>query len=259
MSLRFLTLITLHSGFVTDYMDIQRYPNPSALAAAAGELFVELAHEAIAERGIFHTVLAGGSTPRAIHTWLKEHAYELNWAKVHLWFGDERCVPPNHPDSNYKMAQETLLDALDIPSENIHRMRGDFKPTEAADIYENDLRSAFPDELPRFDLIFLGLGDDGHTASLFPHTQALHESERWVVANHVAKLGAWRLTLTAPVLNHARVIAFLVVGENKANALRTVLHGEYQPDDFPAQMIHPTAGREVWLVDEKAAAQLPLL
>lgn len=237
-------------------MDIQRYPTSLALAAAAGELFVELAHEAIAERGVFHAALSGGSTPRAIHAWLAEHAYELDWSQVHLWFGDERCVPADHPDSNYKMARETLLDALDIPIDNIHPMRGEFNPPQAADIYESDLRSTFPEELPRFDFIFLGLGDDGHTASLFPHTKALHETERWVTANHVIKLGVWRLTLTAPVINHARVITFLVVGANKADALHAILHGDYQPDDYPAQMIHPTAGRLVWLVDEAAAARL---
>lgn len=237
-------------------VDIQHYPTPSTLAAAAGELLVELADKAIEERDICHVALSGGSTPRAVHTWLAEHAQDHDWSKVHFWFGDERCVPPDHPDSNYNMARQTFLDALHIQEANIHPMRGEFKPLEAAEIYAHDLQSAFPEELPRFDLIFLGLGDDGHTASLFPQTEALHETERWVVANHVEKLGAWRLTLTAPVINHARVIAFLVVGANKADALYTILHGDYQPDDFPAQMIHPTAGRLVWLVDEAAAARI---
>ena len=237
-------------------MDIQRYPTLDSLAAAAGELFVELANDAITKRGLFHVVLSGGSTPRAVYTGLAQHAYDLNWSKVHLWFGDERCVPPDHDDSNYKMARDTFLDALDIPVHNIHPMRGEFRPEAAADLYEVDLRNAFPDELPRFDLIFLGLGEDGHTASLFPQTVALNESERWVVANHVAHLGVWRITLTAPVLNHARVVAFLVTGEKKADALYTVLHGDYQPNDTPAQMIHPTAGRVVWLVDAAAAQKL---
>ncbi len=237
-------------------MDIQRYPTLDSLAAAAGELFVELANDAMTERGVFHVALSGGSTPRAIHLWMAQHAYDLNWSKVQLWFGDERCVPPDHEDSNYKMARDTLLDALDIPPHNIHPMRGEFTPTQAAEVYESDLRGAFPDDLPRFDLVFLGLGEDGHTASLFPHTDALLENERWVVANHVPQLGVWRITLTAPVLNQARVVAFLVTGEKKAEALNTVLNGEYHPDDTPAQMIHPTAGREVWLVDEQAAQKL---
>lgn len=237
-------------------MDIQRYPHASALAAAAGELFVELGHKAISKRGIFHVALSGGSTPRIVHAWIAQHGTDLDWSKVHLWFGDERCVPPDHPDSNYRMARETLIDAIDIPEQHIHPMRGEFKPIEAADIYENELRSIFDADLPRFDLVYLGLGDDGHTASLFPHTTALSQTERWVVANHVQKLGAWRLTLTAPVINHARVVAFLVVGETKADALYTVVHGEYQPDDTPAQMIHPTHGRLVWLVDDAAAKRL---
>jgi len=238
-------------------MDIQHYPTATELAAAAGELFIELAHNAITERGVFHVALSGGSTPRAIHTWLTEQAYDLDWSKVQLWFGDERCVPPDHADSNYKMARDTLLDALDISPTHIHPMRGEFTPQEAADIYENDLRNAFDADLPRFDLIFLGLGEDGHTASLFPHTDALNETERWVVANHVPQLGVWRITLTVPVLNHARVVAFLVAGEKKADALYTVLYEDYHPDQTPAQMIHPTAGREVWLVDDAAATRIP--
>lgn len=235
--------------------DLRRYPDAPSVAAAAGELFIAQAKTAIAERGVFHAVLSGGSTPRAVHAWLAERASEVDWAHVHLWFGDERSVPADHPDSNVGMAHETLIDRLPRAQPQVHPMRGDLPPSEAADHYEAELRAVFGNDVPRFDLVFLGLGDDAHTASLFPHTQALTESSRWVVGNFVPKLDTWRITLTVPVFNRARTVVFLVTGEGKAAALRSVLHGEREPDRYPAQLIRPDGGL-LWLIDDAAAGSL---
>ncbi|MCU0464163.1 MAG: 6-phosphogluconolactonase [Anaerolineae bacterium] len=234
--------------------DLRRYPDVPSVAAAAGELFIAQAKAAIAERGIFHGVLSGGSTPRAVHAWLAERAEDVDWAHVHLWFGDERTVPADHAGSNVGMAYETLIDRLPGARPHVHPMRGDLPPSEAADHYEAELRAVFGDEMPRFDLVFLGLGDDAHTASLFPHTQALSEASRWAVANFVPKLDTWRITLTVPVINRARTVAFLVTGAGKAQALHSVLHGEHDPDRYPAQLIRPDGGM-VWLVDVAAAGE----
>lgn len=235
--------------------DLRRYPDAPSVAAAAGELFIAQAKTAIAERGVFHAVLSGGSTPKAVHAWLAERASAVDWGHVHLWFGDERSVPADHPDSNVGMAHETLIDRLPGVRPHVHPMRGDLPPAEAADHYETELRAVFGDELPRFDLVFLGLGDDAHTASLFPQTAALSEASRWAAANFVPKLDTWRITLTVPVINRARTVAFLVTGEGKAAALRSVLHGDRQPDRYPAQLIRPDGGL-LWLVDSAAAGGL---
>ncbi len=238
------------------------YPDAEALAQAAAALFVELAEDAQRTRGRFSVALAGGSTPRGTYALLASTAFapRVDWSRVHVFWGDERCVPPEHPQSNYRMARETLLDHVPIPAANVHRIPCEQAPTQAAAAYERTLQEFFalaPGEgVPQFDLILLGMGDDGHTASLFPGTAALHERRRWVVAHYVAKLQAWRVTLTPVVLNAARHVAFLVAGAGKAARLREVLRGSYQPDVLPAQVVQPASGRLVWLVDAAAATLL---
>lgn len=242
--------------------EIKVFPDPAALCVSAAELIITLAAETIAAQGQFSIALSGGSTPRALFVLLAQAEYtrRIPWPDVHIFWGDERCVPGDHADSNYRMAREALLDHVSIPAENIHRVRGELLPADAAHDYERNLRAFFATEsqpaLPRFDLILLGMGDDGHTASLFPHTTALNERDRWVIENRVEKLNAWRITLTAPVINAAANVLFLITGEGKAAVLREVLHGPPQPDLYPSQRIHPTDGRLIWLVDAAAAARL---
>jgi 6-phosphogluconolactonase len=244
-------------------------PDAVSLARAAAEYFVTVAIEAIAARGWFAVVLSGGSTPRATYALLstEEFASRVDWSRVHIFWGDERCVPPDHSDSNYRMAREALLDHVLLPACNVHRIRGEMNPEEAAADYERALRSFFGwqprgkeigDErpVPRFDLVLLGMGEDGHTASLFPGTAALHEGTRWVVAHYVDKLGAWRVTLTLVAINAAAHVVFIVSGAGKAERLQQVLAGPYQPDVLPAQLIRPGGGHLLWLVDAAAAVLL---
>ncbi len=226
-------------------------PDPPALAREATDRFVALSRSAIATQGRFAVALSGGSTPRLLYERLVTEPIE--WQRVHVFWGDERCVPPDHPDSNYGMARRTLLSRVEIPVQNIHRLKGELDPPEAARQYEVELRAFFGTQ-PRFDLILLGLGNDAHTASLFPQTPALHEQQRWVVAQHVDKLQADRLTLTPPLLNQAANIIFLIAGSEKAAALQSVWHAPYNPDQFPAQIVMPTTGRVIWLVDQAANA-----
>jgi 6-phosphogluconolactonase len=225
----------------------------AGLAASAAREFAARAARAVRERGRFAVALAGGSTPRAAYELLaREHASEVDWRRVHFFFGDERPVPPDHPDSNYRMAQEALLSR--VPAGSVHRMRGELAPGEAARRYEEELRSFFAGEkVPRFDLILLGLGEDGHTASLFPHTEALDETARLVAANPVPKLGVTRITLTLPVINAARAVVFLVSGESKAEALRAVLEGPADSRSYPASLVQPGSGELLWLADRPAA------
>lgn len=236
--------------------------DPMALAEEAAERFAGAAAEALARAGRFTVALAGGTTPRLLYTLLaaESHRTHIPWPRTHVLWGDERCVPPDHPESNYRMAHETLLRHLPIPPEQIHRMRGeDPDPERAAAEYEARLRTAFrgpAGSLPRVDLVLLGMGADGHTASLFPHTEALRETQRWVVRNHVPKLRADRLTLTAPAINGGSTILFLVAGDDKAPALQEVLEGPTDPERLPAQLIRPTDGHLVWLVDRAAASRL---
>ena len=232
-------------------MKVDAYPDAESLARAAAAHFVEQAGAAIAGRGRFTVALSGGATPRAMHRLLASEAFagRVDWARVHVFWGDERCVPPHHPDSNYRMARETLLDHVPIPAANIHRMRGEIDPTEAAAAYEVELRAVFgAGTTPRLDLILLGMGDDGHTASLFPGAAAVREGERWVVAHYVEKLGAWRLTLTPVVINASAQVTFVVAGAEKAGVLRAVLEGPHQPDVLPAQVVRPAEGRLRWMV-----------
>jgi 6-phosphogluconolactonase len=237
---------------------IRVLPDASALAEAAARHIIERAQAAIDARGAFTIALSGGSTPRELHLRLASPplAEQIDWSRVHVFFGDERCVPPDDPQSNYRMAEETLLSRVPIPREQIHRMRGELPPEEAAADYEHQLREFFKDEPPRLDLILLGMGDNGHTASLFPGLQAVHEQHRWVVAEYVAEVGMWRITLTPSVINLAREVLFLVAGAAKASMLREVLEGPYAPDERPAQIVRPSPGEVIWLVDAPAAAKL---
>ncbi|HEV2743785.1 MAG TPA: 6-phosphogluconolactonase [Rubrobacter sp.] len=231
-------------------MNVEIYENPQQLAEAAARAFVEGAASAIAERGRFAVALAGGSTPEATHEVLaRDHAGDVDWPNVHAFFGDERAVPPDHEDSNYRMAREALLDR--VPVGSVHRMRGELPPDEAAASYEKDLEQFFGEVPPVLDLVMLGIGEDGHTASLFPETPALGITDRLAVANPVAKLDTTRLTLTVPVLNAAREVRFLVAGAGKAEALAEILDGGADPRQYPAKLIRPPGG-PIWMIDRAA-------
>ncbi len=238
--------------------EVRRYADANQLAHAAAELFVTLSKPAIAEQGRFTVALSGGSTPKALYQLLAREPYasQIEWAHVHIFWGDERCVSRDHPDSNYRMAREALFQYVPLLTENIHPLHGDIDPAQASAEYEQQLRMFFGNGLPVFDLILLGMGDDGHTASLFPGTAAIHEQNRWVIGHYVEKLESWRLTLTPPVINAAENVAFLVAGKAKAERLREVLKGPFQPDVLPSQMIKPTNGSLYWLVDEEVATLL---
>ncbi len=242
---------------------IEVHPDPQQLARAAAGHIARIAAEAIAARGRFTIGLPGGSTPRLLFTLLSNLPWvrRIDWEHVHVFWGDERCVPPDHPDSNYRLAHEMLLRNVPVPAEQIHRIHGELSPAEAARTYEQTLRTFFPEDTPtdpqpRFDLLLLGLGDDGHTASLFPGTPALTETTRWVAENYVPRLDSWRVTLTAPAINAAAQVIFLVSGAAKAEAVQAVLQGPLRPSAYPAQLIQPRAGQALWLVDQAAAALL---
>lgn len=245
-------------------MDIHICQDSDSVSRQAAFEFVRLANQAISSSGRFTVALAGGSTPSKLYELLASDAFrtQVIWSNVELFWGDERCVPPDHPDSNYRMAHEALISKVPVPPDMVHRMPAEREnPASAADEYERTIREEFElteREFPRFDLILLGMGDDGHTASLFPGTAALHEKRRLVVAHYVEKLKTHRLTLTPPVLNRGRHIFFLVAGEGKAVTLKDVLQGEYQPDRYPSQIIRPESGRLIWLLDRPASRLLDL-
>ena len=238
--------------------EIETYPNKETLANSAAKEFSRHARLAITRHDRFSVALAGGSTPRVLYSLLagKEYASKLDWARIHIFWGDERCVAPNHEDSNYRMAFEVMLRHLPIPVKQIYRMEGEIEPKKSAKDYENQLQNFFAGKPPRFDLILLGLGADGHTASLFPGTKALNETNRWVLANYVRKLSTWRLTMTASLINQAANVTFLVSGKGKPAALQRVLVGRYSPEEIPAQIIRPDHGQLRWLMDAEAAALL---
>jgi 6-phosphogluconolactonase len=238
--------------------EIQTYPGAASLARAAAEHFAALAAEATAVRGRFSVALSGGSTPRATYTLLAsdEFAARVDWPRVHVFWGDERCVPPDRPESNFRLAYETLLSRVPIPSGHIHRAHGELEPEAAAQAYAEELAAFFGSPWPCFDLVLLGMGHDGHIASLFPGSAALRETMLPVVAvtAHYQDRPTHRVTLTPPAINAARQVLFLISGASKAGILQEVLEG---PDGrFPAQRIRPTSGRLTWLVDIAAAGQL---
>ncbi|MFZ2362103.1 MAG: 6-phosphogluconolactonase [Anaerolineae bacterium] len=236
--------------------DLTIFPDKDAFIAGAAEFMAARAVEAIAARGRWTVALAGGGTPKPIYQRLAEAGYaqRIDWRRVHVFFGDERCVPPDDSRSNYRMAREALLDFVPLPSENVHRIRGEDDPALAALAYEQEIQRLFRTLAPpAFDLICLGMGDNGHTASLFPGTSSLREQVRWVTPQYVEVMQTWRVTMTAPLINAARHIAFLAEGAGKAGMLNRVLHGPFDPDVLPAQMIQPVDGRLHWLVDAAAA------
>jgi 6-phosphogluconolactonase len=229
------------------------------LAVLAADRFVDLASIAIAERGRFTVSLSGGSTPRAAYSLLASDVYRnrVDWSNVLFFFGDERFVPPGADQSNFRMANLTLFKPLGINPQNIFRWKTELgEPKEAAKQYEQVLSENLGDGQHSFDLVLLGMGPDGHIASLFPHTKALSEHKKLAVPNWVDKLNAWRLTTTFPLINRSANIVFLVAGEEKAETLRNVLKGKKFPDTFPAQNVRPIAGKLSWLLDEAAAGTL---
>jgi 6-phosphogluconolactonase len=235
------------------------FDTPEQLALAAAEQFVEYAVEFQNALGQFSVALAGGKTPRGVFELLATDQYQnrLEWSRVHLFFTDERCVPPTHPDSNYAMVFKALISKVRIPAQNVFRMVGEGDPDESARNYEAKLRGFFgPDAWPRFDLVLLGLGADGHTASLFPGSEALTETRRWVVATQSEHLGHRRITLTAPAINQAAHVLFLVTGKAKAAALAELLGGQSDFRRLPASLIQPADGTLEWFVDREAASLL---
>lgn len=237
---------------------IEIFSTPHELAEHVAEWFVIAAKEAIASRQQFTVAFAGGSTPRLLYEQIAAvYADDIEWDKVFCFWGDERYVPPDHPDSNYRMVRETLLNQVAIPDQNVQRMPTEDTPIEAAGQYEKSLRSFFGDNPETtFDFLLLGMGDDGHTASLFPYTAAIQEREQWVVAHYVDKTKGWRLTLTPPILNRARRTVIMVTGKSKAERLQEVLSGEFDPQRLPIQSIMPVHNDLTWAVDR--AASLPL-
>lgn len=243
---------------MTSGRTIRVLPTPADLAQAAARFVADRAGEAIRDRGEFRIALSGGNTPRATYEMLASVPYrhEIDWAKVQVFFSDERFVSPESPDSDFHMAQETLLSKVPLGSHAVHPVPTvDISPGEAAALYTRTTRDVFGvglSETPHFDLILLGMGNDGHTASLFPGTQALTDDQSLVAANFVQRLEAWRVTFTYRLINAARCVAFLVEGGEKATILRQVLTGA----DLPAARVHPSDGDLVWLIDEAAARDL---
>ena len=237
---------------------------PAALARTAAEHVLARAAEAVAARGRFLLALAGGSTPRAAYEVLAldAAASRIDWASVHVLWGDERCVPPDDPRSNYRMAREALLDRVPISPDHVHRIRGEDEPRRAAAAYERLLRDLLGSDGPEgrpstgLDLVLLGMGENGHTASLFPGQSAVREQVRWAVAEYVDATAMWRITLTPPVINAARNVTFVVSGVSKADRVEEVLEGPRVPDRLPAQAVDPVGGRLTWVVDETAASRL---
>jgi 6-phosphogluconolactonase len=239
-------------------------PDTTALAAFTAQHFVEGVEAAVAARGRARIAISGGSTPKATFKLLADPAQpwlkRMPWQKLDLFWVDERCVPPDHPDSNYRMTREAMLDHVPLPPEQVHRMEGELDPDLAASRYESLLRNAFRlegAETPRFDLIALGMGPDGHTASLFPHTAALNETGRLAVANHVENKDAWRVTLTWPVINQGASVFFVIGGADKADILNQVFTGPRDTGRLPSQLIRPASGILTLILDKASAALLP--
>jgi len=242
----------------------QVWPSAAAMALASAHLFADKAEQAVASRGIARIAISGGSTPQATFKLLSDPAQPflatIPWDKLQLFWVDERCVPPDHPESNYGVCRGLLLTKAPIPEANVFRMEGELDPEEAASRYESTLRNVMKlegAESPAFDLIMLGMGPDGHTASLFPNTEALNEMGRLVVANHVPQKDTWRITLAWPVINHGREVAFQVEASSKRDVLAEVLTGPRDPERLPSQLIRPANGKLLFLLDQDAAAKLP--
>ena len=242
-------------------MEIRTLTTPQELFAAAAEEVVRAATEAVAQRGRFTIALSGGSTPKSLFNLLATNARTvLPWDRMFFFWGDERHVPPTDPDSNYKMAEETMLSKIPVAAGNVFRIPAENPDAPAAaETYEKTLQKFFaiePGQFPRFDLILLGMGPDGHTASLFPGSAGLQEKSRLVIANWVEKFKTHRLTFTLPVLNAAACVTFLVSGTDKAPALHEVLEGDAPGEQYPSKLVRPTDGKLIWLIDRAAASQL---
>lgn len=233
-------------------------PNKTELINATAEMIVTTTAAAVHEHGVCALALSGGSTPREVYEKLAQENFRnrIEWQRVHWFWGDERMVSPAHEESNYRMTREALLAHVPAPASNVHRMKGELSPQQAAKEYRQALAAFFQQKEKRFDLILLGLGEDGHTASLFPETTALHETTHDVTEVFVPKFDKWRVTLTLPIINRARKVAFLVAGKSKADIVAEVL-GLQKPDSkWPASLIQPNAGELHWLLDTEAAMQL---
>lgn len=240
------------------------YDGLDALSQAAAEHFLEVAKSAVSTRGKARIAISGGNTPKRTFQSLANPAEPflaaMPWGKIELYWVDERGVPPDNADSNYRMTRESLLEKVPLKPEQIFRIEGELEPEVAAARYESTIRGQFRlegAEAPRFDVLALGMGDDGHTASLFPHTEALHELARVAVANYVPQKKTWRVTLTWPVIVEAQDIFFLIGGKDKAEPLREVFLGKYDPETYPSQLIQPKNGKLLLLLDKDAAALLP--
>jgi 6-phosphogluconolactonase len=237
---------------------VEVWRDQAELSLRAAELFTSLAYDCIARTGVFNVALSGGSTPKALYARLANEGETdaTAWLRTNIFWSDERCVPPTDEQSNYRMAKESLLDHVPVAPQQVHRMRGEDEPGVAAQAYAAVLAENLAARDYRFGLILLGMGDDGHTASLFPHTPALDEMERLVAANYVNKLRVSRLTLTLPLINRASNIIFLVSGVAKADALQLILEGDSDGRAMPASLVQPTNGKLTWLVDEAAFAKI---
>jgi 6-phosphogluconolactonase len=237
--------------------ELRIYPDPGVLAEALADLFIETGQTAMADRGVFRVALSGGNTPRRAYELLAREPRNtaLSWSDVFIYFGDERCVPPDDEQSNYRMAKKAFLDAVPIPPANVHRIRGEVDPGMAANNYASVLRADLADP-PRFDLVLLGLGPDGHTASLFPGTLPDSDGAALVRAVYAQSQMMWRITITPRIINLGRTVAFAVEGAEKADILHKVYEGPIDTTKYPAQAVHPSSGRLLWLVDQFAAGSL---
>jgi 6-phosphogluconolactonase len=243
--------------------EIRILADGAAIAKCAAQEFVQAAAAAARAKGSFNVALAGGSTPKALYSLLASDPAlrsQVPWDKIRLFFGDERHVGPGHPDSNFRMATEAMISHVPLTKDQVLRIKGEYPDTgEAAREYEQALQSYFklkPGEYPRFDLLLAGMGNEGHTLSLFPGTKALHADGRIVVRNWVGKLYTERITMTGPAASNAAQIIFMVTGADKACALKAVLEGPFEPEQLPAQLLQPQNGKLLWLVDAAAGSML---
>jgi 6-phosphogluconolactonase len=249
----------------TIHVEYRVFLQQDALSRATADRFAEGIAAAVSARGMARIAISGGGSPQPVFSLLADprepYREKIPWDRLLIFWVDDRCVPPDHPDSNYGVARSLLLEKVPLPSDHVIRIEGELDPNEAAARYESALRAQFAlegAEIPIFDMLQLGMGNDGHCASLFPHTEALHEMTRLAVANHVPQQKqSWRVTLTRPVINAARDVFFLIDGAAKADPLGRVLQGPYDPETLPSQLIQPENGRLLFLLDTAAAAQLP--
>jgi 6-phosphogluconolactonase len=237
---------------------IRIYQDLESLSQAAAEQFTLLSRQSSKICGRFSVALAGGNTPRRLYQILADSPFRerIHWKEVHVFWSDERCVPENDPRSNALMARHALLDMVPIPPENVHPIQCSQSPQEAALMYESEIRKYFSSQNPNFHLVLLGLGENGHIASLFPNTPVLSEQERWVAEVYIPELDMHRVTFTAPFINQASNVIFLVSGSDKADVLVKVLEGPYHPHELPAQLIRPSGAHPIWLVDKAASHKL---